>query len=71
MAMVRLYSESLVCLPDGFLTLTGSLPWVGLTCMVDLMSEQQMFTARWKGSISDQVSALQYKLKSHIKNNIV
>lgn len=52
MAMVSLYSESLICLLDGFLTLTGSLPWVGL---VDLMSEQQMFTAFWKWSISDPI----------------
>lgn len=43
MAMEGLRSESLICLPDGFLTLTGSLPWVGLTYLVDLMSEQQMF----------------------------
>ncbi len=55
MAMMRLYTESLICLPDGFLTLTGSLPWVGLTCLVDLMSEQQMFTAFWKRSISDPI----------------
>lgn len=53
MAMVLLYSESLICLSDGFLTLTGSLPWVGLACSVDLMSKQHMFTPCWKWSISD------------------
>lgn len=55
MAMERLYSESLICLPDGFLTLSGSLPWVGLTCLVDLMSEQQTFTVFWNRSTSDPI----------------
>lgn len=54
-AMVKLYRESLICLHDGFFTLTGSLPWVGLVSFVDLMSEQQMFTAFWKRSISDPI----------------
>lgn len=53
MVTARLYSESLVCLLDAFLTLPGSLPRVGLAYMVDLMSELQMFTALWNGSISD------------------
>lgn len=51
---LRLYSESLVCLLDAFLTLSGTLTYVGLICVVDLMSAQQMFTAPWSGSISDQ-----------------
>lgn len=53
MVMARLHSESLVCVLDAFLTLPGSLPRVGLTYMVDFMSELQMFTALWNGSNSD------------------
>lgn len=65
MAMVRLYSESLICLPDGFLTLAGSLPRVGLACLVDLMSEQRMLSAFWKQAISDPIlrSTVQAKMR--------
>ena len=37
------------------LTLTGSVPWVGLACLVVLMSEQHMFTVLWNWPISDPV----------------
>lgn len=40
------YSESLICLLDGFLALVGPLPQVELTCL---------FGAFWKCSISDPI----------------
>lgn len=54
MAMVRPYSESLVCLLDGFLALSGALTCVGAVRAVDSMTAQQMFSAPWRGSIPDQ-----------------
>lgn len=65
MAMARLYSESLICLPDGFLARTGSLPWVGLACLLDLMSKCSL---RFGNSpFLSQFAALQCELKCHIK----
>lgn len=53
MAMARPYSESLVCLLDGFLALSGALTCVGAVRAVDSMTAQQMFSAPWRGSIPD------------------
>lgn len=56
MAMERLYSESFICLPDGFLALTGSVPWAGLSVFGGIWWANSECSLRfWSGSISDPV----------------